>query len=83
MQLNNGWCSVDLKCALKSVIGGVSDNPDSIDVRMQRFQLRKDGSPERLHDETGGLLDADDPDGLHSHRSDGAGLRPICEPTDF
>ena len=83
MQLNDGWSSVALKRALDGVIRGIGDYPDALDVRMPLFQFRKDGTSERLRGETGRFVDADDADRLHSHGSNGTGLRTIGEPTDF
>ena len=83
MELNDGWCAIALKRALDGVIGGICDNPHTLDVRIQLFQFSEDGTSERLLDETGGFVHADHADRLHSHGSDGAGLRVIGEPTDF
>ena len=83
MKLNDGWCAIALKRALDGLIGGIRDNPHTLDVRMQLCQFRKDGTSERLRDKTGCFVDANHPDRLHSHGSDGAGLRVISEPTDF
>ena len=83
MQLNDGWCAIALKGALDGVIGAIRDNPDTLNVGMLLFQFHKDGSSEQLLDETGGVVDADHPDRLHSHRCDRTGLRAIGEPTDL
>ena len=83
MQLNDRWCPIALKRVLDGVIGGIRDNPDALDVRMPLFQFRKDGTSERLRGETGCFVHADHADSLHSHSSDGTGLRAVGEPTDF
>ena len=83
MELNDGWCPLSLKGALQGVIRGIRENPDPLDVRMQLFQRCKNGTPERLFNETGCVLYTDHADCLHSHGSDGTGLSSIGEPTDL